>query len=85
MSHLGRPDGHVVPKDSLRPVAAKLEELLGMKVTFLNNCVGSEIESACADPALGSVILLENLRFHVEEEGKGEDEAGKKVSHKKPT
>lgn len=79
MSHLGRPDGHVVPKDSLGPVATKLEELLGKKVTFLKDCVGAEIEAACADPAAGSVILLENLRFHVEEEGKGEDETGKKV------
>lgn len=43
------------------------------------DCVGSEVEAACADPAAGSVILLENLRFHVEEEGKGLDEKGGKV------
>ena len=85
MSHLGRPDGHVVPKDSLGPVAVKLEELLGSKVTFLKDCVGAEIEAACADPASGSVILLENLRFHVEEEGKGEDETGKKVGDPFPS
>eukprot|EP00301_Raphidiophrys_heterophryoidea_P017403 c2735_g1_i1.p1 GENE.c2735_g1_i1~~c2735_g1_i1.p1 ORF type:complete len:437 (+),score=190.51 c2735_g1_i1:60-1313(+) len=79
MSHLGRPDGRVVAKDSLAPVAEKLTALLGKPVTFLNNCVGPEVESACADPAHGSVILLENLRFHLEEEGKGLNEAGETV------
>jgi phosphoglycerate kinase len=49
-------------------------------VTFLNVCVGPEVEQACADPKEGSVILLENLRFYVEEEGKGVDEKGNKVS-----
>lgn len=48
-------------------------------VIFLSDCVGSEVEAACADPAPGSVILLENLRFHLEEEGKGVDAEGKKV------
>jgi len=80
MSHLGRPDGKKVEKYSLAPVAQKLEELLGKKVTFLNDCVGEEVEKACADPAPGSIILLENLRFHIEEEGKGVDESGNKVS-----
>lgn len=46
---------------------------------FLEDCVGPEVEAACADPAPGSVILLENLRFHVEEEGKGVDASGAKV------
>lgn len=46
---------------------------------FLEDCVGADIEAACADPAPGSVILLENLRFHVEEEGKGVDASGVKV------
>lgn len=50
------------------------------KVQFLNNCVGPEIESATANPSQGSVILLENLRFHVEEEGKGVGADGSKVS-----
>eukprot|EP00435_Cladocopium_sp_Y103_P015867 s1864_g3.t3 len=45
-------------------------ELMGKTVTFLEDCVGEKVESACADPAPGSVILLENLRFHIEEEGK---------------
>lgn len=47
---------------------------------FLKDCVGKEVESACADPPAGSVILLENLRFHVAEEGKGKDAAGNKAS-----
>lgn len=49
------------------------------EITFLPDCVGPEVEGACADPAVGSVILLENLRFHVEEEGKGLDASGAKV------
>ena len=49
-------------------------------IIFLNDCVGAEVEAACANPAAGSVILLENLRFHIEEEGKGVDEGGNKVT-----
>ncbi len=74
MSHLGRPDGERKPKYSLKPVAAKLQELLGRPVTFLSDSVGAEIESACAKAKPGDVILLENLRFHVEEEGKVKNE-----------
>jgi phosphoglycerate kinase len=76
MSHLGRPDGQRVAKYSLKPVAAELEKLLGRPVTFLADCVGPEVEAACAHPAPGSVILLENLRFHIEEEGKVKLEDG---------
>ncbi|KAF6091218.1 phosphoglycerate kinase 1 [Phyllostomus discolor] len=80
MSHLGRPDGVPMPdKYSLGPVAVELKSLLGKDVLFLKDCVGPEVEKACADPAAGSVILLENLRFHVEEEGKGKDASGNKV------
>ncbi|CAI5714257.1 hypothetical protein KXD40_008183 [Peronospora effusa] len=79
MSHLGRPEGKANAKDSLSPVAEVVEQKLGRKVTFLKDCVGPEVEAACADPAEGSVILLENLRFHVEEEGKGKDNEGKTV------
>jgi len=78
-SHLGRPDGNVVEKFSLAPVAKILEEKLGCKVIFCKDCCGAEVEAACAEPAPGTVILLENLRFHVEEEGKGVDAAGEKV------
>jgi phosphoglycerate kinase len=76
MSHLGRPDGVIVRKYSLKPVAAELSKLLGRPVTFLADCVGPEVEAACASPAPGSVILLENLRFHIEEEGKVKMEDG---------
>ena len=70
MSHLGRPDGQKIAKFSLKPVAAELEKLLGKKVTFLDDCVGPAVEAACAKLAPGAVVLLENLRFHIEEEGK---------------
>lgn len=50
-------------------------------VTFLKDCVGADVEAACANPTPGSVILLENLRFHVAEEGKGKDTSGNKASN----
>src|SRR3954471_18134501 len=74
MSHLGRPDGERKAKYSLKPVAEKLQELLGRPVKFLDDCVGPEVEAACAALKPGEVILLENLRFHIEEEGKVKDE-----------
>ncbi len=67
MSHLGRPDGKVAAKYSLKPVAARLKELLGQSVLFLNDCVGSNIKQDI-DKSKEKVILLENLRFHAEEE-----------------
>ncbi|HVU32909.1 MAG TPA: phosphoglycerate kinase [Opitutaceae bacterium] len=72
MSHLGRPDGQKIAKFSLQPVATELEKLVGRKVTFLDDCVGPAVEAACAPGKLkaGDVVLLENLRFHIEEEGK---------------
>ncbi|SPP81857.1 blast:Pre-mRNA-splicing factor CWC25 homolog [Drosophila guanche] len=79
MSHLGRPDGNKNIKYTLAPVADELKKLLGQDVKFLSDCVGSEVEAACKDPAPGSVILLENVRFYVEEEGKGLDASGGKV------
>lgn len=79
MSHLGRPDGRRSEKYSLKPVANELSRLLNTQVKFLDDCVGEAVEEECKDPKAGSVILLENLRFHVEEEGKGVDEAGFKV------
>lgn len=76
MSHLGRPDGQRKAKYSLRPVADELARLLGRPVTFLDDCVGAAVEAATASAAPGSVILLENLRFHIEEEGKVKLEDG---------
>lgn len=78
-SHLGRPNGQVTPKYSLAPVAKKLEELIGRPVQFLNDCVGPEVEGACAAAKPGDIILLENLRFHIEEEGKAKDAEGNKI------
>jgi phosphoglycerate kinase len=68
MSHLGRPDGQV--KDGLRlaPVAAELERLLGAPVAYARDCVGSDADTAVAALQPGGVLLLENLRFHPEEE-----------------
>ncbi|KAF2746397.1 phosphoglycerate kinase [Sporormia fimetaria CBS 119925] len=79
MSHLGRPDGKVNPKYSLEPVVAELSKLLDKKVIFCKDCVGKEVEDTVNNAAEGSVILLENLRFHPEEEGSYKDENGKKV------
>ncbi len=78
MSHLGRPDGQKIAKFSLKPVAVELEKLLGQSVTFLDDCVGPAVEAACAPGKLtpGAVVLLENLRFHIEEEGKVKLEDG---------
>jgi len=70
MSHLGRPDGRKVASHSLRPVAERLSDLLGRPVKFLDDCVGPAVEKECAALVPGEVALLENLRFHIEEEGK---------------
>ena len=64
-SQLGRPNGNKNPKFSLAPVAEELKKLLGREIAFLADCVGPEVEAACASPAQGSVILLENLRFRL--------------------
>ncbi len=80
MSHLGRPDGQVKPEFSLQPVALKLEELLKRPVKFVSECIGPEVESAAAQLKAGEVLLLENLRFHIEEEGKVKLEDGSKLS-----
>ncbi|KAK5020302.1 phosphoglycerate kinase [Cryomyces antarcticus] len=79
MSHLGRPDGKANPKYSLKPVVAELEKLLGKKVVFTHDCVGKEVEDTVNKATDGQVILLENLRFHAEEEGSSKDSEGKKV------
>ncbi|XP_011297657.1 phosphoglycerate kinase [Fopius arisanus] len=79
MSHLGRPDGQRNLKYTMKPAADELKNLLKQEIVFLDDCVGSAVEAACADPAPGSIILLENMRFHVEEEGKGVGPDGSKV------
>ncbi len=72
MSHLGRPDGKRVEKYSLKPVAKKLAEMLGEQVNFLNDCVGEDIKNGILQSSQ-RVVLLENLRFHSEEETNNED------------
>lgn len=79
MSHLGRPNGKPVAKYSLAPVAEALSGLLSKPVKFLKDCVGEEVEAACANLQPGEVVLLENLRFHIEEEGKAKLEDGSPI------
>ena len=77
MSHLGRPKGTPVPDMSLAPCAEGLGRLLGKPVAFAADCVGPAAESAAAGLAPGEVLLLENLRFHPEEEQNDPGFAGK--------
>jgi len=67
-SHLGRPKGKVVPELSLKPVAQRLGELLGREVKMAPDCVGEEVKALIEGMGPGDLILLENLRFHPEEE-----------------
>ena len=67
-SHLGRPKGKPEPKYSLKPVAERLGELLGKPVQFAPDCIGPEVERLVSELRNGEVLLLENLRFHGEEE-----------------
>src|SRR5438128_12311864 len=68
MSHLGRPDGKVVDKLRLAPVAERLSELLGQPVQVATDSVGPEVEAQAKALRPGQVLLLENLRFHKAEE-----------------
>ena len=79
MSHLGRPDGKVIDKFSLRPVSVELSNLLQKDVLFIDDCVGEKVQEACSNVPHGQIILLENLRFHVQEEGSIKDEQGNKI------
>ena len=79
-SHLGRPKGEPNPEMSLRPVAKRAGELLGRDVSFGEDCVGPAAERVVASAPQGGVVLLENLRFHPEEEKDDEDFARKLAS-----
>jgi phosphoglycerate kinase len=68
MSHLGRPKGKVKPEFSLKPAAEKLSELLGKEVKLAPDCIGDEVKKMIDQMKGGDIILLENLRFHPEEE-----------------
>ena len=72
-SHLGRPKGKVDPKYSMAPVAAKLGEMLGKSVAFASDCVGAEAESKSKALRDGDVLLLENVRYHPQEEANDPD------------
>ena len=72
-SHLGRPKGKPNPKYSLKPVAEKLAEMLGMKIDFAPDCVGPDAEARSRSLADGGVLLLENVRYHAEEEANDEN------------
>ncbi|MFA6980639.1 MAG: phosphoglycerate kinase [Ignavibacteriaceae bacterium] len=68
MSHLGRPKGKVNPKYSLAPAAKKLSELIGKEVKLASDCIGEAVKAQVNEMKSGDVLLLENLRFHEEEE-----------------
>src|SRR4030042_1342902 len=72
-SHLGRPKGKIDPKFSLAPVAKRLQRLLNKEVTFAPDCIGSLVENIVSKMKEGDVLLLENLRFHPEEEKNDEE------------
>jgi len=74
MSHLGRPKGKKDPKYTLKPAADALAELLGSPVEFVSDCIGKDVEEKAASLKPGQILLLENLRFYPEEEGKGVSE-----------
>lgn len=79
MSHLGRPKGERNDKYSLRHIVSKTEEILGRKVTFVNDCVGDTVKEVIAASKAGDIILLENLRYYAEEE-KGDEGFSKQLA-----
>lgn len=79
MSHLGRPKNGPEDKFSLKHIQKHLEELTGVPVKFAEDCVGEVAEKAAADLKPGEILLLENLRFHKEEE-KGDEEFARQLS-----
>lgn len=82
MSHLGRPDGRVAPEYSLRPTAARLAELLGRPVAFAADTVGPDARSQAAALRPGDVLILENVRFHAEEEIKDKKATAEQLAAK---
>lgn len=79
IAHLGRPKGKVCPEFSLAPVAAEVEKLFGVPVHFASDCVGPEADKVVAETKNGEIALLENLRFHPEEE-KNDPEFAKQLA-----
>lgn len=81
MSHLGRPKGKADPRYSLRPVVPVVEKLMEAKVRFAPDCVGPEADAVVNSAKKGEIVLLENLRFHPEEEQNDEKFAGELAKH----
>ncbi|MDC6404201.1 MULTISPECIES: phosphoglycerate kinase [Maribacter] len=79
MSHLGRPDGKRNPDLSLKHICAKVSEVIGVSVKFVEDCIGEKAERAAQDLKSGEVLLLENLRYYSEEE-KGDEAFAEKLS-----
>ncbi len=79
IAHLGRPKGKVAPEFSLAPVAPEVEKIMGVKVHFASDCIGEVAEEAVKNAKNGEIVLLENLRFHPEEE-KNDKEFAKKLA-----
>lgn len=82
MSHLGRPDGVAKPEFSLKAAAEELAKLLGKPVTLAKDCIGADVENAAKALKSGQILMLENVRFHKEEDDK-KDVAGRKAFAKK--
>lgn len=78
-SHLGRPKGKPDPRYSLAPIAKRLQRLLDKDVIFVPDCIGSQVENVVSKMKDGDVVLLENLRYHAEEE-KNDEEFSKKLA-----
>ena len=81
IAHLGRPKGKVCPEFSLAPVAAEVEKLFGVPVHFAKDCVGPEADKVVAETKNGEIALLENLRFHPEEEKNAPEFAKQLAKH----
>ncbi|MBR4355073.1 MAG: phosphoglycerate kinase [Elusimicrobiaceae bacterium] len=81
IAHLGRPKGKVCPEFSLAPVAAEVEKLFGVPVHFAKDCIGAEAEKVVAETKNGEIALLENLRFHPEEEKNDREFAKQLAKH----
>ncbi|MGB5553569.1 MAG: phosphoglycerate kinase [Flavobacteriaceae bacterium] len=79
MSHLGRPDGKVNPDMSLKHICTTVSKIIGVTVKFVPNCIGQDVEKAASELRPGEVLLLENLRFHSQEE-KGDHDFAEKLS-----
>jgi len=81
ISHLGRPDGRPSAKYSLRPAAERLSEVLGREIAFVEDCVGASSTEAVSSLQNGQILMLENVRFHAEEEANDEVFAKKLAAH----